>query len=906
MIIETEFMPANTLEADVMERVDAETTTAQRVGGVVGVRVPDRFRRLDDGPQIRSELRISDDLEYAVWSPSRFPARGWITGGLVDIARAAEAVSVPRTAVGECVNDMDDAVTGIANILGGGGARSRRKIARLLSQRENEQTWKMAGLILSNAFVFHSHIAGGREIRSLPEISALQTIPTDELVGEWDRILEINYYAVFDVARNVIASVDDATAQEIISILYRTTGKINARGLATSTDVYGSLIQRMVNDRFTLASFYTLPESAALLAGLAVPAGGDPVYATADGMTEMRVGDFACGTGTLLTTAYKIMAANYEARTGCSMEDLHADMMRRAIVGFDVLPSAVHLTVSALAEMYPHTLFRETTIGQRDFGVVDGNVRLGSLDLIEAQRTFDERGAVVHGGAAGPLSDAETFHGRFSLILMNPPFTTNTKSNADQHSMFASFETTKDDQKSMAAKEKSIFKGTCANGNAGGATNFLAIADRLLRPGGTLGMVLPSTIAWGSSWSACRKLIAESYEDVCVVSIAGDDMSFSFDTGMGEVLLVARKGGGGDGAAEPHSGGNGDGRRGLFVTLHERPPSILHAIELTKSVKRAGGVAKKIDGNGHGWTPVEIGPTIAGSMLDCPLDSEWWWHAGVRDPNLSIFAYRLATTGRFIPPGQVRGGNISMTAPYNAFWLSERSISDNQKTGTRAPFMIYPIDKTVTYPVLQNNNNETQRSIVVEPDAMAVPKSNANEERIELVAGTATHLHANRTCRYTSQSVLFPYTERPTLGSGAFPSFQASKPQAKALAAWGNSSLGIICFWAHAGKQQSGRGKATRTSMAGMPVLDVWNMDADALKKIGNVFDRRGRDKLRPMNMCYDDVNRMRIDDELLAALGINRGLRACMDDIRRRFCREPVVRCGRVDDALDAAGPLA
>ena len=406
--------------------------------------------------------------------------------------------------------------------------------------------------------MFHSHIAGGHEIRSLHEISALGIIPTADLVAEWDRILAINYYAVFDIARKIIGRVDDAAAQEIISILYDATGKINARGLSTSTDVYGSLIQRMISDRRTLASFYTLPESAALLAGLAIPARGDAVYDTDDGMTGMRVGDFACGTGTLLTTAYKMMAANYEASTGRGMGDLHADMMGRVIVGFDVLPSAVHLTVSALAEMYPQRLFGETTIAQRDFGVVNGGIRLGSLDLIEAQRTFDKRGAVVHGRAARPLSDAETYHGRFTLILMNPPFTTNTKSDADRHAMFASFEISRDDQKSMAAKEKALFRGTCANGHAGEATNFLAIADRMLRPGGTLGMVLPSTIAWGSSWSACRRLMAESYEDVCVVSIAGDNMSFSFDTGMGEVLLVARKkrgnvgrgGGGGKGRAE--------------------------------------------------------------------------------------------------------------------------------------------------------------------------------------------------------------------------------------------------------------------------------------------------------------------------------------------------------------------
>ena len=755
----------------------------------------------------------------------------------------------------------------------------------------------MAGLILSNAFVFHSHIAGGHDIRSLHEISSVGSISTADLVSEWDRILRINYYAIFDVARNLISCMDDAAAQEVIGILYYTTGMINARGLATSTDVYGALIQRMISDRPTLASFYTMPESAALLAGLAIPTEDDEVYTTRRGMTGLRVGDFACGTGTLLTTAYRMMATNFEAVTGDNMEDLHADMMRSAIVGFDVLPSAVHLTVSALAEMYPQRLFNETMIGQRDFGIIGGNIRLGSLDLIEAQRTFDDRGAIVHGREATPLSDAEIYHGRFSLILMNPPFTTNTKSNADRHAMFASFDTSRDDQKAMAAREKRLFRGTCANGHAGAATNFLAIADRLLRPGGTLGMVFPSTIAWGSSWSECRKLMAESYKDVCVVSIAGDDMSFSFDTGMGEILLIAKKKRKSKG--ESHDTGD-DIPRGLFVGLHERPPSVLHAVELARSIRHSGG-ARRIDEGGHGGTIVEIGDTIAGSMLDCPLDDNWWWHAGIRDPSLTIFAYRLAS-GRFLPPGMARGGSIPISTPGASFGLSERSIYDKQKTSTASPFNMYEIDDTAAYPALQKNNHQTQTSIVLEPDAMAVPKKNASVIQIELVAKTATHLHVNRTCRYTSQAVLFPYTIRATLGSRAFPSFQADVLQSKALAVWGNSSLGIICFWTHAGKQQSGRGNATRTSMASMPVLDVWNMDKYTLSEIKRIFDDHAHDELLPMNMCYADTNRIMIDDELLRVLGINGGLRDHMDDIRQRFCREPVVRCGRVDDVLDAA----
>ena len=135
VIIETEFTPANTLEADVMARIGAETTTGQSVGGVIGVRVPERFRRLD-GESIRDEFRASNDLEYAVWSTRRFPENGWIVGGLADIARVVDELAVPYANVGDCVSYMSNAIDGIANIIGGGAENAKRNCTSVIPKRK--------------------------------------------------------------------------------------------------------------------------------------------------------------------------------------------------------------------------------------------------------------------------------------------------------------------------------------------------------------------------------------------------------------------------------------------------------------------------------------------------------------------------------------------------------------------------------------------------------------------------------------------------------------------------------------------------------------------------------------------------------------------------------------------------
>ena len=503
---------------------------------------------------------------------------------------------------------------------------------------------------------------------------------------------------------------------------------------------------------------------------------------------------------------------------------------------------------------------------------------------------------------------------QFSHILMNPPFTTNTKSNADRHAMFASFGIGREEQKDMSKREKSLFNGTCANGNAGEASNFLAIADRMLQRGGTLGMVLPSTIAWGSSWRACRDLILNEYENVCIVSIATPskkDMSFSFDTGMGEVLLIAKK---------RHISKNknvnrivtktrttikpngssiyGDASRpvrGRFVSLYTRPKSVFQALELCKEI-RIADTPNKLDNGVHGGTPVMIGGDVVGSIMDCPLDTEWWWHVSVRDSALAQFLYKLSK-GTFAPPNHDTSYRIPMAVPGPAFGISDRDIIDQNKNGKRAPFMRYPLDNTAVYRVLLNNNASVQTTIMTEPDGMAVPKRHATEAHIRRVAETATHLHVNRICQYTSQSVLFPYTRDLTLASGTFPSFNLNSRHEKAMAIWGNSSLGIMCFWIHAGKQQLGRGKTTKTSMEHMPVLDVNRLDQRTINTFDRIFDRHFNDKLEPMNMCYSDPVRNAIDSEMISALKIDYPL----DDIRLRFCREPVVRGGRIDPALDS-----
>lgn len=890
VIIEHEFEPASNVNEEAIGRLQCETTNGIPIEAVIAIKTPSHFKSVNRTmAELQKELRGATDIKYAVYSPQRFPVGdGWLTGSLADVAMAAMSISTPTSKIDECVDIMKSNINEISAIIEKSGESTKKDIASLLWQKENTQTWKIAGLVLANAFIFHDKISGNRNIQTLSKLMILDTIPVTALVSEWNKILSINYYAIFEVAKNIIASVDKQRADEIIKCLLTMTKKITNMGLTTSTDVYGSLIQHMLTDRSTLASFYTRPSSAELLVGLILSTKNDISFREED-LLKIRIGDFACGTGTLLTTLYRRIAFLFEsANTRNNMSKIHSKMMRNAIYGLDVLPSAVHLTVSALAQMYADELFDDTHIVKMPFGKKDGVYYIGSLDLIDDQTTLDTAGTLVTATTERRIQHQDL--PKFDIIVMNPPFTTNTKSNADRIAMFSFFDTRREAQNAMRDKQKDLFKNTCGDGFAGEATHFLAIADAKLKEGGVIGLVLPSTIAWGSSWMKCRKLLAEKYEDITIVSISANrpsKLSFSFSTGMGEILLVAKK------SLSKSLPSMNQNPAAKFVCLHHRPKTQLTAMEMANTISKATD-ACAIRDSVYRHTPLHLGDIGIGTVMECPLDLNWWWLVNIRDPYLAQFSYKLAN-GIVQVPGSLNVVKIPITQPGDAFGISHRMIYDKSERSP-PPFVVRSFSSSSVYSLIKNNDNNVQKTILTNPDMEAIAKKKATQKEINKVLMTATRVHINCTCNYSSQALLYLYLNKKTLGSRVFPSFLIPAQYEKALAVWGNSTLGIVTFWIHSARQQMAKGNATRTSMTRMPILDFSKLSESQIRKLNAAFDKYSEQTLLPINLLYKDKTRISIDDEVLSVLGIGDSI----DEIRLKFCNEPYNRAGRVDHDLD------
>ena len=214
-------------------------------------------------------------------------------------------------------------------------------------------------------------------------------------------------------------------------------------------------------------------------------------------------------------------------------------------------------------------------------------------------------------GEAEKETWAELPHSSFDLVIMNPPFVRATVHEAERlnvpNPMFAAFASTAEEQKAMSRAAQRLTAGTSAHGNAGEASIFLVLADRKLRVGGTLALVMPLSLMTGGSWEQSRQLLMKNYNNLVIVSNAGaahDEMSFSADTGMAECLFVAKK-------------GAGESQRATFVVVAERPPFPMSGLIAAKQIRLAiqSGKVPRLEDGPVGGSALYFGDDVMGYAL---------------------------------------------------------------------------------------------------------------------------------------------------------------------------------------------------------------------------------------------------------------------------------------------------
>jgi len=894
VIVETEILPAVSVESDARQRLGEHLTAGRRILSSLAVRLPVRLRNFSR-QALKDEILNTSDFNIALYtgeSPEsfiRWPQNGWVRGNITDLSMLIQSATVPPAVVEEAANKLVEGVSEAAALLEDMAIAhpgAMQKICEELRQQEGEQTRRMAMTILANALVFHESLARGEGdlygVRTLDELRGkLSGVNKGEMIEDWKRILKVNYWPIFDIARRILEVIPADTAHPLLERLVTTAGELVANHMMRSHDLTGAVFQRLIADRKFLAAYYTHPASAALLVGLAIetaktPGGGS--WSKEKDATALRIADFACGTGTLLSAAYRRISQLHEA-SGGDAEMIHPAMMSTALVGCDVLPAAAHLTVSMLAGAHPTIKHKGSSIMTVGYGLREGGgVALGSLDLLDPQRAFDIIAITAKAveGMGEKEKDAWSTlpHESFNLVIMNPPFTRNTGHEGSTvgvpNPMFAAFGSKEEEQREMAKAAKRLLQGTSAHGNAGEASAFLVLADRKLKKDGTIAMVMPLSLMSGESWEESRQLLRKSYDNITLVSIAGaghDDMSFSADTGMAECLVIGRKTGQNNG-------------RATFVVLNERPSSTMTGSITAVQIRRLQeSKLRKLEDGPLGGSPFHFGDDVIGYAIDAPLPEAGPWSIiRIRDGALAQVAYQMTNHSSIWLPGMAKRNampvsivpvsEIGKVGPY------QMDINGNTPDGgIRGPFRIEFLKhaSAPTYPVLYAHNAKRERCMEFEADSEGVIRQGKDStedkvvhKKVSRIWSISSHCHFNRDFQFNSQSTAMQFTSKKTIGGRAWPSIKLENAEKeKALVLWANSSFGLLLHWWHANKQQSGRGSIGVSALESLPVLDVTKLSEEALAKAVSVFDEMKHKELRPVNEIAQDTTRAEIDTRL-------------------------------------------
>ena len=195
-------------------------------------------------------------------------------------------------------------------------------------------------------------------------------------------------------------------------------------------------------------------------------------------------------------------------------------------------------------------------------------------------------------------------------------------------------------------------------------------------------------------------------------------------------------------------------------------------------------------------------------------------------------------------------------------------------------------------------------SFEADREGIPFPAQHASEKeqvdyKVARVFQTASHCHSNLDFRFNSQSTAMQFTQRKTIGGTAWISIQLTAPEhEKALVVWGNTLLALLMFWWSCSRQQPGRGRLTKTTLATLPILDITALSPDQLQTAARIFDETCDLPLKPLHELHVDENRKLIDrrfysevldipDDILADGGP-------LDSLRAKLSQEPSIR-GRI-----------
>ena len=749
---------------------------------------------------------------------------------------------------------------------------------------------RISALILVNAMIFQEVLsAKDSRVRSLQAFRGHADVQS-ALADHWRFILEeINYYPIFHIAREIMTCLSaDADAARALQSLLDTAMKIVSWRAALRHDLAGRIYHRLLKEAKYLGAYYTAIPSAALLLKLALrPDRYSVDWADARALSQMRIADLACGTGTLLMAAADVVVDNHVRACVAGgappkLNQLHHVLVEDILHGYDVLLSAVHLTASTLALRVPDTPINVTHL----YALALGGPKhaLGTLEFLDKDYAngtlFSEP---EHDQVVGKKQPARIRASipPLDLCAMNPPFTRSVGGNL----LFGNLP--EGERGKMQTKLKSLVKKgkVPASVTAGLGSVFVALADRHLKPEGRLCLVLPRALVSGVAWEPTRRLIGQKYNlEYVIVSHEPDHWNFSENTSLSEVLFVAQK----------RNGRNSfSGTDTVCVNLWRQPLNAIEALGLARSLLEH---APPDLATQRGALELKTGERKIGEAFSIPWDElrEGPWHlpGAFAQTELTRTLYCLRNGKLYVPnTGIVAKVPLCPLSDFAELGFDRRDMHDGFSLATGR----------TTYPAFWCHDASQVRTMAQSPNQWLQALTEAKEDRplrdSEHLWKKAGHLLIAERMRLNTMPLCSVRVSEDVL-SNVWWTVRLKKMRRradceKALVIWFNSTLGLIMLLGHREETQGAWVDFKKPTLLSMPVLDVRKIREQQLKRLAGAYDELAGKNVQPLPEMHNDPVRAAMDKAVAQALHL-----PDLSSLRELLAREPVL-CLALDRLL-------
>jgi hypothetical protein len=756
------------------------------------------------------------------------------------------------------------------------------------SAERRETAARVSALVLANALIFQEQLSATDK-----RVVTLRTVEGEgdlvSFIGKhWTWVwTQINYVPIFQLGERILAELPSGrgSSNAVRALLLEAQAICSAQA-ALRHDLMGRIYHWLLHDAKSLGTYYTSVPAATLLLKLALSLQwsreesptdfGDPVE-----LTHFKVADLACGTGTLLMACAQALSDAYITQraetnrdlTPQDLQTLHRALMENVLHGYDVLPSAVHLTASTLALLAPEVAFVRMNLFVLPLGIDHRVPRLGSLDFLES-REIKTQMALDYSHAEAIRTGASSSYAvradvpPLDLCVMNPPFVSSRYGNF----LFGSVPDAREElQRELSRRTKKLR----ISATAGLGAPFVSLADKHVRQGGRIAFVLPIALATGEAWAPIRELIAARYHlEVVVASHDADRPNFSENTDLSELLFVARK-------LKQRS----KERAGTtcYVNLWRNPRSIYESLDLAARVVAAIAAAPRED-SVRTVTNADGRPVGEVACLPAPTGSENWTGAVFAQAYLMRTYWAMSSHAELRLPGADVGVPLQLCRMRDLGGLGYdiRDITD-----------AFEIEKTGTswspHPAFWNHDARLVTGIAQSPNASLHKRSEAIPGRslkdAAAVWGKSGSILLVSRLRTNTHRVIATGFETRVLGNTwwSFDDSKLSEQQRKALLLWLNSTLGILGYYGRRAITESAWVQMKKPAWESMPVLDVRSLPKSGLRALDEAYEWLARETLAPIAQLDSDLARHAIDKTFEKILGL-----PSLVSLRQLLSREP------------------